>query len=850
MSELGSWGGLQVRLTLPEVTDVTSGVSTVLDLLNVSLDLGLSILEIVRTFTPPTLNPIKALLDELITLCHNGLIDLRQLGLYAHLGDFRLLSGGSGFAPLKGGYQGYQRRMVTRLTDRRDLGRPNFSADTQVLALFLYTGVDVSFVNGAVDTTKFQSLRRTGAAFGRLLGMAGIGGRNTALPVPVGLNVAYPFTPTRTSPAGTSPALAFALASSEILGRDTATVSWNVAPAPGAPDTDPTPTMPPGGFLVEVSCVPNGFFVGWIAPTPSSTGGPGGSGSADGHQSYQTGTYQEGDTGLPLRIFGGIDTIQLDPAIQWDQAFDGTTIRPGAKPVFFFRDPSVPETLHNPFPKLRDGTYVNQKTFFVPRSQINVQALVGGTYTVTLARNDLPLFGPLKSDGTVDLDHLEAPREVWVRVTSVTDEVTTENYPRLKWAVTPRVDPNAERVSIATPFTTDTRGVPSDIVKVTFPTTQTDNFTLALQTALAIAILSRSDIVQPDAVTHGSAPETPEQQAQSSTAIYRPTGLESAIRNLLPTVVPNPQSYFATRGTSPDSFVRDLYTKITHLADQITAAQGNLPQPLLTTLAPKINTLLSWRWSDSTVSGARSNGGLNQTVLESLATGSIDPGTTVLARNVFSLPGYWQNQGSNTPLGLQAQARADLTESTFGRVVNVFGAAPVVYTNGRLWHVRHLIPTEIYTVANEILSLTSAHTASTGGWVAWRPFGATSPLGGNTRVLQTIEGVLRAASAGTEGVENGIANTISFLEQRVKEIQELIARIDDYLDLPFQVAIPDLVALPLVVQGTDGIVSALASAENKPIDGPGAYSGGLVLVGGGIPSILVDLLLLILGATT
>lgn len=838
---VGSWGGLQVRLTLPEVTSVTNALSSVLDLINTALDIGLTILQVVKTFTIPVLNPIKALLDELIKLCQNAILDLRRMGLYAHLGDFKLLNSRASMSGLKGGYAGYQRRMVTRFTDRRDPRRPDFSPDATVLALFVYTGVDVSFVDGILDTSKFQALRRTGAAFGRLLGMTGIVGRNTSLPVPVNVRATYPFSPARTN--GGSPVADFALASSEMLGRDSVTLSWNIAPAPGAPDNDPSPSMPPAGFLVEVSCYPQGFYAGWVAPTPSGTGGAGGSGSTDGQASYSTGPYQEGDSGHPLQIFGGLDTMNFPSELRWESSFDGDTLRNGATPIFFYRDPSVPETLHNPF-ALPNGQRVNQKVFFVPRARINAQALVGGTFTLTLDRAELPLKASFLPTGETSDHQPEVPTEVYVRVISVTDAVTDQNFRSVKWNPVPRRSPANELVNLASPFGMDTKGVPSEPVKVTFPTSATDNFTIALQTALAVALLSRSDIIRPDAIVKGPPPEPDPDDT------YAPTGLEGAMRNIIPGVVPNPQTYFATQGSSPDAFTRDLYTKIVSLTDQITQSQGNLPQGMLDAQRAQFQELIDWKWSDSEVDGARGNQSISQTILESVLMSQRKQMTTVLARNVYCLPGHWapSNPGGPLPQHLNEMARVDLTQSTFGTIVDPFGAAPVVYDRNRnaLWHVRHLIPPRIYNLASQVLNLTGANLPQTGGWVAWRPFMGLSPLAANTRILRSVEGFLRAASAGTAAAEDAILNVINSLEQRIKEIQELVRRIREYLEIPFQISIPDLVALPLLVNGTEGVISGLAQAQNKPTDGPNAYSGGLVLVAGGLPAILTDLLLLVL----
>ena len=130
--------------------------------------------------------------------------------------------------------------------------------------------------------------------------------------------------------------------------------------------------------------------------------------------------------------------------------------------------------------------------------------------------------------------------------------------------------------------------------------------------------------------------------------------------------------------------------------------------------------------------------------------------------------------------------------------------------------------------------------------MAWRPFAGTSPLATGPRTIQQIIGTMNAAVASIHGAEVAINQIITFLEQRINEIQELIKKIDSYLQLPFQVSFPDLLALPLVVDSTDEIISGLSSAGNKPTDGAGAYAAGTVLVAGGMPSPLFDLILLLI----
>lgn len=109
-------------------------------------------------------------------------------------------------------------------------------------------------------------------------------------------------------------------------------------------------------------------------------------------------------------------------------------------------------------------------------------------------------------------------------------------------------------------------------------------------------------------------------------------------------------------------------------------------------------------------------------------------------------------------------------------------------------------------------------------------------------MLNKTEGFFNTVLAGTQNVADGILRVISFLEQRVREIQELIRRLDQLLDLPFQISFPSAKILLLITNGTNGLVTGLLSAQEKPQEGPKGYAGGGILVAGSAPSILVDLL--------
>ena len=59
--------------------------------------------------------------------------------------------------------------------------------------------------------------------------------------------------------------------------------------------------------------------------------------------------------------------------------------------------------------------------------------------------------------------------------------------------------------------------------------------------------------------------------------------------------------------------------------------------------------------------------------------------------------------------------------------------------------------------------------------------------------------------------------------------------------------LPSFSGLLLVENGTDGITKGLVTAGNKPSDTPLSYGGGVLIMAGGLPVILAEILELILG---
>lgn len=865
---VGEWGGLQIRAEIPGLSDFVDGVNGIFQLVITALDIALTVMNVVKSFVSGLLNPIRQLIQQLVQLLENLILDFRRTGLYFN-SDIEVISQDTTFAGIKGGYAAYERRMISRLTNREDLTRPDFSSSNTVVALFLYVGVDPSFILGLLDTSRFALFNQLFEGFARLFGLGALAGAGS-LPIPVGVTSAYDQASSRISGQGTN---ALLWSASRLAGRDSIFLQWNIAPSPTADPTS-SPAIPPNGFLVEVSTLDRGLYLGWYAPVASSTGGPAGDGTAR----YTTGLYIDKSTGQPVQIFGGADSIQIGEGQIWEDCFDGSgRIRDGARPVFFLTDPTSTVFIkQNPIP-FRDGRYYNQRTFYIGPDAVRGQSLVGGTFSINIPFADLPLKADINlSDGTVNIDGAQPPDQVWVRVYSVSEKIQSPSD--FRWNVVPYANPGDEVLLPVSSvsgreISVSDRGLASTIATAMLPTEDTDLYMSGLQASITLAILSRSDLVPQTAESAGTESAT----TGPSAAGYRATGLESVTTNLVPTVINNLRTYLRTP-EPPLAFSENLRSKVVALAATLVESQGNLPPSLLASLRPRLERITTWKWNQTTVesdvaSGVEGNPLLGWTLLDVLAYGTTTDETApyrvppAVAKNARSLPDVSTDdvlfnasgtlveirpisETSSVELAAESGLRLKYLDGTFGRstILDVSLSAPLLYDGTDVWYVRDVVPEEIYEHAQAILQLAgvAATAPPAGTWLSWRPFAGIQPFG-LTSVSQLVDLIREYAEAldtGIAGITQVILDFINALEQRIKEIQELVRRIQAYINIPLSFEIPDALLLPVVASGTNGVVSALVGAGNKPSDGPRAYSAGIVMAAGGLPSLITDILLL------
>lgn len=828
--ETSSGGWVTIQPGLPDVfVDVLQTISSLLEALLVILNILLAILQIVKAFIVGLLDPLTAIIDAIVREIEALLNDIRQIGIYV-AGDLDLDP--PEFASILGGFSAYERRMIGRLVNVADPTRPNFSTRTAAIAIFVYVSADSSGVGQLVAV-----VQRIAAFFGRKSPL-----RVTS--VPVGLQVAYGAEGALPSTFGT---LTDAFRVNSLPNQ--AIIRWQMAGGDGQVRwVQPAPK----GFLIEISTVPDGLLIAYDTFAKNATVG-------SEENIRVRGLMRDPKTGLPFRLYGGPDLIDAADLVDGTYTADtGGTDRETRLYAYRNSADNVPIPLESL--KTSDGRYLLQRTFFVKAGFFTTTS-PGQGWATTLNADDMPWDAEFSNNGgTIEATPTgDGPaKTVFVRVSQVTETIADaigETGPLASpinlWSTSSALIVAAASttgsVLFNTPvFSPDDRGEPSAPLAITFPATTSLDYLDTLAAALAVVVLSRSDL--------------PVVDTDLSFAVGKaatPTGLEEVSRFLVPTLIKDGKTpYFERRSVAPEDFRKDLLRRCRTFAQQLYAQTGTLGS-LEETAVVVGEPLRTFKWSDVDPAFP------DLTIMESLADSDVTNG---LALNPFSVglnaaattllylgaapvfvervPGFQQKPTAFTTKWVANQGSADLSPVVFSLVL----ANQVMFC-------RNALPPEVYGAATGVLNIAGAvislrQLPDTGAWTTFRLFPQGLPA--VEAALDEILKFVKAITAGIQGFTDIIVAYIEFLQARILELQALILRIQGLLDSLSGFALPAVAGLVVTGNGTSGLVSALVTAENKPSDNSttteiaevtyGTYGAGLVLVAGGLPAAIVELL--------
>lgn len=849
--DFGSWLNATQdaqSVALPKLPDpinsVISGINSTISFLQSLLDIALIFLDVVKTFAVGFIDPILALIDAILDEIEALLIDLRSVGIY-FTGDWYLTE--YPYEKLLGGFQAFETRTLGRFLDRTDPTRPDIPSTQAVLAIFLYHSSSietiarlvrflsqlVTFFNFDINTTK------TTQTPSDLRVEYGVGDE--------GFQVIQ------------NPVESISQSSQNL---DVAHVSWGLSsPVFRTPLAD-IPSPPPHGFLVEVSTVRDGLPVFYDRPLASSP-------TVDGPGSTKVQDRESGQVldpqGNPFVLYGGLDTLEIPSNLQYNNAMAGSgEVKPGSSRVWVQKTPA--DSIPIPIEELVTSSdqYLLQRTFFVQTDDlfgglVSPSFLQRARYSIDLPITEMPFDAEFEESGgqvQVKDGSLKRPNTYYVRVSVVSEAINDAgDFKYLLDGATVNVPGKPFRAKYADVSTADfgdlqlsraDKGEPSEALEVNYPSSSSKAYIDLLTTALAVLVLSRSDLEVGDDVD-----EFEDNKAATSTGLEQFSALIPQILN-----VTNPNDYFDLADEDTEySDVYDFRASILEgcqrVASELYRTSGVNPD-LEADLQDRASILLDFSWDQSNVFEATRNQGAVQyteTILSALEDSFLPQG---LARNpeaaglgIFrgtmegSIRGVPVSVADRTP-GFYQRQEGDFTIGSADRSP----CLTVRFNDGSFetHYVRNLFPSEVYTAARQVLGVSTPvllKDPRDGAWISLRLGQLFPSLEG---VLDTILEWARSIRLGAESIVDAVLAYIEFLEARILELQNLLNRIEGLTEDIIPIRLPQFSSLFLLGNGTDDIISQFTNADNKPVDGISDYGGGAVVLAAGPPAFVVDLL--------
>lgn len=849
MADIGVWqeGSIGVPEFLDPVLNTIETLRDAIQLIVAILDIVLTVLDVVKAFLIGLLDPVIPLIEAIIREIQSLLNDIRQLGVYVH-GDFELVT--PDMEKLLGGFQAYQRRMITRLVDRQDPNRPNFSTQSSAAAFFFYVSTDLS------------NLRQIHQLLETFKDLFNLDSNANVLPPAKIQNARFGLEGAPLS--NYTEILSSNLASDDEETPDFVNLSWTLGAPARANINSAFPRVPPPGFLIMVSTVQEGLSLQWDRPVPNNTGTEG---SSETVQQRTSGLVVD-NRKRPLRLYGGSDMIFVDNAFDYNSNIDSVGITDGGHRIYAVK--SSADIAPIPISELKQGDdYLLQRTFYVDTSLLDF--FNNNTYSLTLSKDDLPFDADIirNSDGTVSLNKADRPLTYYFRIASVSSDVNSASA--FRWATASRY---VFRPNVPIPLIPIARdgeapqalGPISSSFEVTFPSDNTKRYQRIVASALAVMLLSRSDYPIERATRDDDVLDIQEGDILPYSAVGAkvPTGLEEISQKIFKKVVEDPESYFSQAETDPVTFRNDLRQRITNATNDLYGLLG--PTPAIEgAVLDSGEILLNWKWTDATTLGSDIYPDL--TIYESLASEQVGAGIGANLKSIgteefrinFALnpnsnrpffdgraPFYYDeavnfNTGETTALTMYNGQKTDNSPVIYGGT----GAQVDTYTDvgtTRMAFARNAFPPEVYSAAANVLNLASGPAAipdQDGGWAALRFFPESF-----TFVDDLGDLILEWANSfkdGLDGLTESIKRYIEGIQKRIKELQALLVRIDALLAIFLEFEFPTVDVLAVAGNGTDGLLSEFITAQNKPEDSPQAYGAGAVIVAGGVPNFLLDI---------
>jgi hypothetical protein len=337
----------------------------------------------------------------------------------------------SGIEPFTFGYQGFENRMVNKLTNRNDPTRPIFSPSAGAISLFVFASADFNSILSAID-----SVLQVISFFTRTE-------EETPNPQPFSIK-------------GKLKKGIFPIDLKREFDFDTVSISWDLLPPPNN-SGDPFPSFvnPPKSFLVHVRTTPRAYNIGYKYRPNGST------------EVNQTQTSIYYTKSGPAQVTGSVDLYT---------PIDDSNI--------FLED--INSDIEYKYEDIKDTGV----TFYYEPSSIG-SFLTGNTYTLDIKKEKLPKTYQYKFYGGEGLKQIVADKKeipttkLYVEVVSCDTDLGLEDGAIVTNQITlqPNQRPNTLVSSKIKTSTISAKG------EINLPAPETSKYIDALKDALAMYLL-------------------------------------------------------------------------------------------------------------------------------------------------------------------------------------------------------------------------------------------------------------------------------------------------------------------------------------------------------------------------
>lgn len=785
------------------LSDTKRELDPVFETINLTFELVNTFLDFISSLLIDFTNPLKAILDEIISLLENFVSDLRNAGFYFTWDKFAFTS--EVVEKSLGGYQAYEQRVIKKLLNTSDRTRPDFSSDSKVFALNFFAGADATSIKNIIN------------ALSKLIKLFTTGQPDEAPQAPINLSSAF---------------------YNDIVGEiklpstykpDGIKVKWKLPPPSSKRPSFPVSFITPDYFLISVATRNAGDRISYINNVSRSPQDPKFKASPK-KSSPQIVNGSFADARL-WNVLSDNLTIKLDekkeykplptPPDELKGDNDRAWILSNGEDIYFNKIDKQPiSDVYKLFIYQSGGDSIigdNDFSFKIPLEFIrNFKGELNDEYHISvfsLNTSDIADVVTEKKDITGIFRtglHAQIKKGVMIEDASKGQEKTFEMK-------------KTDKVS--------SLSLPSDIVTLKTPSDLRSKYMKAVRFFFLGFALG----------VHYTSEFTSEETEFITRLSKSGDGLGSLYK-------PNERTFEFSRKGYLFDFSFPLKNKVLtnqeyakELLEWVDDIMSNIVH-----LIPSTSVLISIKSTLDKIDRYP----YDLYDLVSQTAKGFDVGLYAKVEYVPNRPSTitWPGSKYNSEITLKGKLNnpGEYPSNTF--IFNLFSTNYGVFHiddfYGSLIFAKDAVP--LFNEAKKVLML-SAKSEEEGEWSNIRPF-RDSDLSSITGFIDLVKQFLEAVSKGMEGIVAQILKYIHLLKTRIAQLQAIILKIKSFIDLILSFRFPAGLYVNFhLADGTSGLVNAVNQSENKPDIGGEGYGLGAMLVAGGLPSLVIDFFIALCG---